>query len=189
MLCNSCAISFKFYRKFYCSCDQSLISLSIIPSFVIGVLTSSFAKFNRIVISLLGTKLLRRCLAYQDCMIKHHGRWVIAHERVGRDALLKRTRSSSDNSIPIDRWSGHDRTHTQLLSDFSSGWHRRIATAKASSHWTVGLVRYAPLLFTFFMSPLGDMFLLHGKIGILEGFFGPSSVHRGRTHIVLGWNM
>ena len=25
--------------------------------------------------------------------------------------------------------------------------------------------------------------LLHGKIGILEGFFGPSSVHRGRTHI------
>ena len=31
--------------------------------------------------------------------------------------------------------------------------------------------------------------LLHGKIGILEGFFGPSSVHGGRTHIVLGWNM
>jgi len=31
--------------------------------------------------------------------------------------------------------------------------------------------------------------LLHGKIGFLEGFFGPSSVHRGRTHIVLGWNM
>jgi len=28
--------------------------------------------------------------------------------------------------------------------------------------------------------------LLHGKIGILEGFFGPSFVHRGRTHIVLG---
>ena len=28
--------------------------------------------------------------------------------------------------------------------------------------------------------------LLHGKIGILEGFFGPNSVHRGRTHIVLG---
>jgi len=28
--------------------------------------------------------------------------------------------------------------------------------------------------------------LLHGKIGISEGFFGPSSVHRGRTHIVLG---
>ena len=28
--------------------------------------------------------------------------------------------------------------------------------------------------------------LLHGKIGILEGFFGPSSVHRGRTHVVLG---
>jgi len=28
--------------------------------------------------------------------------------------------------------------------------------------------------------------LLRGKIGILEGFFGPSSVHRGRTHIVLG---
>jgi len=28
--------------------------------------------------------------------------------------------------------------------------------------------------------------LLHGKIGILEGVFGPSSVHRGRTHIVLG---
>ena len=28
--------------------------------------------------------------------------------------------------------------------------------------------------------------LLHGKIGILEGFYGPSSVHRGRTHIVLG---
>jgi len=28
--------------------------------------------------------------------------------------------------------------------------------------------------------------LLYGKIGILEGFFGPSSVHRGRTHIVLG---
>jgi len=27
--------------------------------------------------------------------------------------------------------------------------------------------------------------LLHSKIGILEGFFGPSSVHRGRTHIVL----
>jgi len=27
--------------------------------------------------------------------------------------------------------------------------------------------------------------LLHGKIGILEGFFGPSSVHRGWTHIVL----
>ena len=26
--------------------------------------------------------------------------------------------------------------------------------------------------------------LLHGQIGILEGFFGPSSVHRGRTHIV-----
>jgi len=31
--------------------------------------------------------------------------------------------------------------------------------------------------------------LFHGKIGILEGFFGPISVHRGRTHIVLGWNM
>ena len=31
--------------------------------------------------------------------------------------------------------------------------------------------------------------LLHGKIGILDGFFGPSSVHRGRTHIVLGRNM
>ena len=31
--------------------------------------------------------------------------------------------------------------------------------------------------------------LLHGKIGILEGFFGPSSVHRGRTHIVFGRNM
>jgi len=31
--------------------------------------------------------------------------------------------------------------------------------------------------------------LLHGKISILEGFFGPSSVHRGRTHIVLRWNM
>jgi len=28
--------------------------------------------------------------------------------------------------------------------------------------------------------------LLHGKIGILEGFFAPSSVHRDRTHIVLG---
>jgi len=28
--------------------------------------------------------------------------------------------------------------------------------------------------------------LLHGNIGILEGFLGPSSVHRGRTHIVLG---
>jgi len=28
--------------------------------------------------------------------------------------------------------------------------------------------------------------LLHGKIGILGGFFGPSSVHRGRTHIVFG---
>ena len=28
--------------------------------------------------------------------------------------------------------------------------------------------------------------LLHGKIGILEGFSGPSSVHRGRTQIVLG---
>ena len=28
--------------------------------------------------------------------------------------------------------------------------------------------------------------LLHGKIGILEGFFGPSSVHRGRAHIVFG---
>ena len=28
--------------------------------------------------------------------------------------------------------------------------------------------------------------LLHGKIGILEGFLGPSSVHMGRTHIVLG---
>ena len=28
--------------------------------------------------------------------------------------------------------------------------------------------------------------LLHGKIGFLEGFFGPSSVKRGRTHIVLG---
>ena len=27
--------------------------------------------------------------------------------------------------------------------------------------------------------------LLHGKIGFL-GFFGPSSVKRGRTHIVLG---
>ena len=28
--------------------------------------------------------------------------------------------------------------------------------------------------------------LLHGKIGIFLGFFGPRSVHRGRTHIVLG---
>jgi len=28
--------------------------------------------------------------------------------------------------------------------------------------------------------------LLHGKIGILEGFFDPSSVHRGLTHIVFG---
>jgi len=27
--------------------------------------------------------------------------------------------------------------------------------------------------------------LLHGKIGFL-GFFGPSTVQRGRTHIVLG---
>jgi len=30
---------------------------------------------------------------------------------------------------------------------------------------------------------------LHGKIGILGGFFGPTSIKRGRTHIVLGWNM
>jgi len=30
--------------------------------------------------------------------------------------------------------------------------------------------------------------LLHGNIGFL-GFFGPSSVKRSRTHIVLGWNM
>ena len=28
--------------------------------------------------------------------------------------------------------------------------------------------------------------LLHGKIGFLGGFFGPKSVKRGRTHIVLG---
>jgi len=28
--------------------------------------------------------------------------------------------------------------------------------------------------------------LLHGKIGIFWGFFGLSSVHRSRTHIVLG---
>jgi len=28
--------------------------------------------------------------------------------------------------------------------------------------------------------------LLHGKIGFLEGFFGPSSVNTGQTHIVLG---
>ena len=30
--------------------------------------------------------------------------------------------------------------------------------------------------------------LIHGKIGISEfgGVFGPSSVHRGRSHIVLG---
>ena len=28
--------------------------------------------------------------------------------------------------------------------------------------------------------------LLHGKIGFLGGFFGPSSVKWGRTHIVLG---
>ena len=28
--------------------------------------------------------------------------------------------------------------------------------------------------------------LLHGKIGLFGGFFGPSSVKRGRTHIVLG---
>ena len=28
--------------------------------------------------------------------------------------------------------------------------------------------------------------LLHGKIGIFFGFFGPSSAHMGRTHIVLG---
>jgi len=27
--------------------------------------------------------------------------------------------------------------------------------------------------------------LLHGKVGFLGGFFGPSSVKRGRTHIVL----
>jgi len=27
--------------------------------------------------------------------------------------------------------------------------------------------------------------LLHGKIGILWGFFGPTSVKRGRTHIGL----
>ena len=31
--------------------------------------------------------------------------------------------------------------------------------------------------------------LLHGKMGFFGGFFGPSSVKRGRTHIVLGWNM
>ena len=31
--------------------------------------------------------------------------------------------------------------------------------------------------------------LLHGKIGIFGGFFGPISVQRGRTHIVLGRNM
>ena len=33
--------------------------------------------------------------------------------------------------------------------------------------------------------------LLHGKVGIFfwGGGFGPSSVHRGRTHIVLGCNM
>jgi len=31
--------------------------------------------------------------------------------------------------------------------------------------------------------------LLHGKIGLFGGFFGPSSVKRGRTHIVLGRNM
>ena len=28
--------------------------------------------------------------------------------------------------------------------------------------------------------------LLHGKIGLFGFFFGPSSVKRGRTHIVLG---
>jgi len=28
--------------------------------------------------------------------------------------------------------------------------------------------------------------LLRGKIGIFWGFFGPSSIHRGRTNIVLG---
>jgi len=31
--------------------------------------------------------------------------------------------------------------------------------------------------------------LLHGKMGFFGGFFGPSSVKWGRTHIVLGWNM
>ena len=28
--------------------------------------------------------------------------------------------------------------------------------------------------------------LLHGKMGFFGGFFGPSSVHRGRTQIVFG---
>ena len=41
------------------------------------------------------------------------------------------------------------------------------------------------------MSPLRrhNVRLLHGKIGFFGGFFGPSSVKRGRTHIVLGYNM
>ena len=48
---------------------------------------------------------------------------------------------------------------------------------------------YVSCVKLFFMSPLRAatyIRLLHGKIGFLEGFFGPSSVKRGRTHIVLG---
>ena len=48
------------------------------------------------------------------------------------------------------------------------------------------------LLSCIIMSPLrrhNYIRLLHGKIGILGVFFGHSSVHRGRTHTVLKWNM
>ena len=40
------------------------------------------------------------------------------------------------------------------------------------------------LIFYYVAAKATYIRLLHGKIGILEGFFGPSSVHRGRTHIV-----
>ena len=40
------------------------------------------------------------------------------------------------------------------------------------------------LFFVFYVAAKAT--LLHGKIGIFGGFFGLSSIHRGRTHIVLG---
>jgi len=43
----------------------------------------------------------------------------------------------------------------------------------------------SPLMAFYVAAKATYIRLLHGKIGFWGGFFGPSSVKRGRTHIVL----
>ena len=67
-------------------------------------------------------------------------------------------------------------TCVRLLSYGCSAW-------RARCHAVTGISTRVRL----FMSPQATYIrLLHGKMGFFGGFFGPSSVHRGRTQIVFG---